>query len=580
MDDLDGQKFIALEDEFIGDGVTDATTQPLSAYKEQRINSNTKFLARTHQRVAQTPWVDRGAPRKVGLNDRAVQYIQMVELHPNDDRLTVRMVGEVTGELVIRCTIYPVVSGGVVTSHTLGRSVTEWSETSESDEHLVEVFLESDTLVAPQLCLVALSTQARETAGPSLGTINPENVDWDRDAYAAVTANAFTRAELENSRVELTRGDDRRVFDIIAVKRNFDDGDTWIALHPLDKNTIPSNFQPPGSWDLDIVPIPYIEPISWWMEVETDPAASTDHYSAKTQAEMLPQQPVVGQHVSKHPANFDSVAFRRRIVAAGPSHTGVSREVAGEVGDGNVMGFGWGEDDGRPRWTYSQADSEDLMDTFGFRIDHKKAEVRVDGLISVVDINAHSNAFLWDMGDKATDGAYPEMQDDSIYNRWLAEVPLRFRITQLEDGDESWAQATEIAEEEIDVSTRTWLISPSVHRPFLRSMSAAFAAQWEGNFTLQDEPYRTQSEGMLVEPVTPTAPTAPRHEFRYFRTFTVTMELDELDWERPFRMEIYSDEMTTSNFSQLTTTLSTSGIVLGNMQVLLAHHTVSVRAVG
>ena len=575
---FDGDDFVGLDEDFIGDGETDETTQPLSAYKERRIDANTRFSVKHHLRASQTPWSDRDAPRRVGLNDRAVQYMQIVDIYPNDDEVTVIMAGDVSGELVVELKIYPVLSDAIAESVRLGFETTEWIESDEADEYSITAQIDSSQLISPQRCLIAVSTRAL-SAGETVATTDPNSMDFIRDRYVMKPDGNFTRSELENSRVEFSRADSLHVFDILAVREDLVDGEIWCPLHPLDNNKLPADFLPDNTWDANLVTIPWIEPHGWWCEVSTNPDVATDQYAPKPSAEMIAQSAPIGQHVGKHPLNIDHSAFRARVVAAGPSHTARTKQASGgQVGDHNSTGtgFGWSVDDGVPRWSYSQATTDsDLVDHLGFRVDHESAIVRIDGLLSVIDLDS-TGSRLWASGDLASGGDYPPMQGDDAYNRWVCDVPIRARATQLQDGDESWGDASLTVEESVAVRAKTWLVTPSVHRPFLRGMAAVYYAQWQDTFVDQPEPYRSQSEGMLIEQMSSTDPLAPRTEYRYLTPFRVDLAISDVSGLHPLRLELFCDEITAGDFEAINTDRSPSDIDISRHHVVLLHHTVSV----
>jgi len=449
--------FIGLDSDFFGDGESDETTKPLSTYKENRLDENTRYLVEKGSNVSWHRRHRRGlsTPEKVGSYYWTNRFLQRLTVYPHDKRIRVYLNGEVgfdgtgDGEVLVRGYLMAGSSAGAgsITPH----ANTIWDEAASKFYIDIPV---AEAVSSPTDCWVCVDVKSDKN-GPREVYKRIYNPEWAE----IVPGYAF--------KYEISLGDlDGGQFIEIASSSFIADGHDLLGVfweHDIGKEPISrvvlynpriGAITPAIDEAVYSRPLSYLIQRGWHMEVYSDAGKASGMYGPHRAVEKRAQTTVLGQHVSKHGINMDYYHYRPRIVAMGPSR-------------GSAYNDSW-EGGYYSRWRMKQASNANtaLMDSTTFSTDLDGCKVVVKGLLFGVHIDTELV--------NAMDAGETEIEKIHRFNmKW----PLFARVFQVGDPDENWANlriasAGDLKEEEFDL--RIFQATPAFNFPLLRQLYHAF----------------------------------------------------------------------------------------------------------
>lgn len=525
---LDDKTFIALEDAFFGTGASDATTQPLSTYKENRVHANNRFLAAGAHKNGWAPHDDTGNFRPQGSIAWGCRYLQVLRVEPNTKTIRVDMVGTVanqltTGAVDVRACLLTYAGGQIGQVIGTVQATAQWKE-SDGLVHFIEIDLSNAFLSAPTDCVVAVFTKSAvdgallfsQTHASLIKTGNSNRVRAFRESsFESITVDETMFLRMKNS------GRDADIIGRVSAG-----GVVWCPIHLPDAR----GFDPLDSGEIyELRRLSYINAASWSVGVEQDTEKTTLSFVAKSHASMRAQLPVLGQDTSQHGINTDGVYTTLRSVGQGPQ------------GGAILAGAG-----AKPsRWARKRASTAGYtkLDSIGFRIDHANSEVIVSGFLFGVENSADEI----DSSARLGRPPYSSTQSAEELQRYLLSLPLRATLVQIEGtfaATTSWGDAVTIAQEEqITKAVQLWRHTNDYRRPLLQQMMTTYHndiyTRPMGEHFLEENnatPKYMFKEGALIDHGDTINPNT--NDLQYLTPFSLVLNVADVDVSRPFRLNI------------------------------------------
>ena len=441
-----------MRDDFFGDGLIDATTQPLSTYKENIINENTRWL--TENRTRMTFNINNEDREMGGVGWSSPFFTETIIL-PNDKKIRIYMNGEVTHREFsvtpsIRARLFLIRSPSTDRRVIYGPEF-DWSAlgtTFGGDFYEGEYFCELDTSV------LNLGASINARVGIEIRSVSTEDdpqlfffnsVELLRNTGYGLFTKPNT-SDLPNSVIDegiyarwrvrdtnISNPTTLRVFyQDILCRTNFasNEGNSFEALLPVitrNNDVIQNNnavnqfkgaFVPEAGVSLGVGfhRNSKIKPKSFLLEIDSDSDQSNTTYLPKSKASMRAQQVIEGGDVTRHAANVDGVFRRPRVVAQGPTQSSRINSLS-DTPKFYQDGF---------KEILMTGSSDQIVDIPGFRIDHEKCVIRLNMLYS----------FFYNYQVKSTSQSITDaVQVDDLDRLFSMQSDFEFHLVQLDSDD-------------------------------------------------------------------------------------------------------------------------------------------------
>lgn len=425
----DGSDYMGMDSEGIGTGANDENTHPLSTYKENRLDGNTRWLRERGQLLTYN-WPESSnvdtAGKRLSYSDK--------ETGKPPSMVTLPLLVQ-PGPDTIRAQVYCVIdSRGAGSNYELRLSVLDPRTGAEA-----ETLTGGTGAGTPEVVEVSLDVSGVDIQGPLLEVrlafvSNSEDRQGDSDI------------DVETSQfINVTSGN--------ASNPNNDEAELGDAFYLISHGgsglaTIYNVTPPDGnndawshiSWENDLggnpnatpIRLTYIQPYSASIEVSYDSDTDGRRWRSKNAEEMGAQRPVA--NVDSQATNLDAVAARANPLAVGPC--GQEWDTIYEPSAYFPTYWNWHGPD------LEQAE-QNVLDDQNVRIRDDRGELTVSAYLSAWREGRYT--FDNTSGNNPTP---PYALDSDTFAKYTSveDIDIRIRLLQLADGDNNWSAANVVAD--------------------------------------------------------------------------------------------------------------------------------------
>lgn len=565
--------FVSLDDVRVGTGATDAATEPLSTFLENRIDSNTDCLVANGSCVASfqpSGLINSQYSRGYASLIPTAIHVGAYHVEENTSSVNIKVSAiALNGSVEVYAEAYILRGGTFIKLNAAAQPLAVVFTSGIELYHELNLSLDPKEITSDIIIISVWMRSITVSAGIQFRTQN--QITWTdvfRTSFDGFLENmSFNNFNFDNVVQDDTDGRTWQIvnrFEVIGKGGGLDG--FWCGLQPLDGRPIEINSSKSGN-SHSKRRISSLYPYSFFVSFERDPHKSTQTHIAKSQTTMLAQTPVLGQHTSQHGINIDAEhqvwrdqAVGNEIIQAVPNVTWFSAWAG-------ISGFA------RPLWAYRSGSNVTFEGGFtpvGWRrfnslqtmVEWNKTRIEVFGLLLGLEVDAIWTADNERVGYpvapndvesfRATGANDPRtfsgVQPSNGINRITANIPARITIKQLQNGDTSLATASYSHDFDFDITLPLWRTTPDYTRPLLRGQ----AFGWHENvFTESRFALRAQTNSAVdyFHQEGHIRNLNGHNDLQYLTPFSLTIDPPAgFDSTRPVVVEFLVDDTTLTNY--------------------------------
>lgn len=566
--------FVSLDDVRIGNGTADASTEPLSTFLENRLDSNTDCLVANSSCIAShqpSGLINAQYSRAYASLIPTAIHFAAYHVEENTNKVNVKVSAIATnGAVEVWAEAY-VLRGGTFIKVNASPSpvAVVFSSTGGELFHELNLNLDPKEITTNIVVVVVWMQSITVSAGIQFRTQN--QIVWT-DVFKTSFDGFLENNQFDNFLYDYIVQDDTdgRQWQVInryeVVGKGAGLDGFWCGIQPTDGKPIEINSSKAGNL-ISKRRISSLWPYSFFVSFERDPHRSTATHIAKDLETMRARVPVLGQHTAQHGINIDAEHQVWRVQAAG-------MEIKQEVP--NVTWFDpWAGASAfaRPLWAYrsgSNVTFEGGVTPVGWKrfnshqimVEWDKTRIEVIGLLLGLEVDAIWTADNERVGYPVAPNdvesfraagqddprTFSGIQPSNGINRLTASIPCRISLKQMQNGDTSIDGATWSHNFDFDITLPLWRTTPDYTRPLLRGQ----AFGWHENVFTEAR--------YLIRPQTNSAVDyfhqeghirnlKGHNDLQYLTPFSFTIDPPAgYDSTRPVIVEFYVNDTSNNNY--------------------------------
>lgn len=566
--------FVSVDDVRFSNGTTDALTDPLSTWVENRLDSNTDCLVSNGSCVSSyqpSGLINATYSRAYASLIPTAFHVAVYHVEENTSSVNIKVSAIATnGAVEVWAEAY-VLRGGTFIKINAAPSPIAVVFSSTGGELFHELNLSLDPKeITTDVVVIAVWMQSI-TVGSIIQSRTQNQITWT-DVFKTSFDGFLENLQFNNFLYDYIVQDDTdgrqwqvvNRFEVIGKGGGLDG--FWCGLQPTDGRPIEINSSNAGNL-ISKRRISSLWPYSVFVSFERDPHKSTATHVAKDKTTMRPRVPVLGQHTAQHGINIDAEHQVWRVQAAG-------NEIIQEVPDITWYSAWAGASAfARPLWAYrsgSNTTTEGGLVTVGWKrlnslqtmVEWDKTKIEVIGLLLGLEVDA-----IWtadnervgypvapnDVESFRAAGAndprdFSGIQPSNGINRLTASIPCRISLKQLANGNTTVAGATYSHNFDFDVTLPLWRTTPDYTRPLLRGQ----AFGWHRNvFTEARYLIRPQTSNSVnyFHQEGHIRNLNGHNDLQYLTPFSLTIDPPAgFDSTRPIIVELWINDTSNSNY--------------------------------